>query len=103
MNEDINLDRLAILIDPTTSTRLYSQRKILGPILTRVRTGLVKLLYFIFRLDFSRLIELHQNVWVMAYQLKETQKRVEQLELQIKKIHEEKNQTHHSGSSQLQP
>ena len=99
MNEDVNLDRLALLIDPTTTTRLYSQRKIIGPLLTFIRTSLVKTLYFIFRLDFSRIIELHQNVWIMAYQLKDMQKRIEQLELQLKKIHEEKNQTHHSSSS----
>ena len=83
---DIDLERLSLLIDPTTTTRLYSRKKIIGPLLTFMRTRLVKVLYFMFRLDFSRLIELHQNVWILAYQNKQMQERIEALEKEIKTL-----------------
>jgi hypothetical protein len=79
---EIDLDRLSLLIDPTTTTRLYSSRKWIGPTLTWMRRSLVRILYFLFRLDFSRLIELHQNVWIMAYQIQEMQARLNALEIE---------------------
>lgn len=81
---EIDLDRLSLLIDPTTTTRLYSRKKYIGPLLTFMRTSLVKVLYFMFRLDFSRLIELHQNVWILAYQNKQMLDRIEALEKELK-------------------
>jgi hypothetical protein len=72
-----------------TTTRLYSQKKIIGPLLTWMRTGFVRLLYFLFRLDFSRVIELHQNVWIMAYQIKQMQTRLDQCEAKL--LQEKKN------------
>lgn len=83
---DIDLERLALLIDPTTTARLYSKKKYIGPFLTWMRTSLVKILYFLFRLDFSRVIELHQNVWIMAYQLKNMQARMQVLETELKDL-----------------
>ncbi len=83
----VDLDRLALLIDPTTTTRLYSQKKFIGPLLTFLRTGFVKFLHYVFRLDFSRVIELHQNVWLMAYQMQEMQKRIDHLEQELKNKH----------------
>lgn len=80
---DIDLERLALLIDPTTTTKLYSQKKWIGPFLTWMRTSFVKVLYFLFRLDFARVIELHQNVWIMAYQSREMQLRLEGLEREL--------------------
>ncbi len=82
-SSDIDLQRLGMLIDPSTSTKMYSHKKVVGPILTWTRLLLIKILYFLFKFDFSRVIELHQNVWVMAYQLKELQDRVNTLEKQL--------------------
>jgi hypothetical protein len=87
----IDLQRLALLIDPLASTKIYSHKKIVGPILTYMRIGLLRALYFLFKFDVSRIIELHQNVWLMAQQLQEQQKDIESLRAelqQMKKRHE---------------
>ncbi len=81
----VDLQRLALLIDPATSTKMYKHKKFLGTMLLYFRIALLKFLYLVFRFDFSRVIELHQNVWVMAHQIQELQKTVQELKTELGK------------------
>lgn len=81
-NPLIDLTRLATLIDPSHSIKIYSHKKILGPILMGIRLFILKILYVIFKFDFNRMIEFNQNMWIVAQQVQALEKRLKILEEQ---------------------